>query len=394
MDRDKRVGRLIQYIEGIRDNKNGKELYIKYQNDIENVKPQEAFEIFYSMFEKGMEPKAILVFLDKIINVFYKSLSSYKWERPKNDNFLRDLELENEALKIRINNIKKLFNDPNLHTRKKSMLIKVRELIEFDGHYLKKENILFPYMEKKEDKYNGLSIMWALHDEVRGLIKDAIVILELESSSEEQINKSIAALFFGMLGIVKKEELILFPTASEILNEEEWYEMHKQSLEYSFPFIDKKVYDMINPEDKLYKTRVEAKFISKTGEIDFEQLLLIFKALPVDITFVDENNKVKFFSDSRDRIFSRSPAVIGREVRNCHPPASVHVVEEIVESFRTGKEDKATFWINIKGKMILIQYFALRDEDGNFKGTLEVSQDITEIKALEGERRILQWKSK
>src|SRR5690554_5821425 len=109
MDKENRVIRLIQYVEGIRDNKNGKELYYQYKDYIDNVKPQEVFEIFYSMFDRGVEPKKILLFLDKIINVFYKSLSSYKWERPKNDNFLKDLELENEALTLKINNIKELY---------------------------------------------------------------------------------------------------------------------------------------------------------------------------------------------------------------------------------------------------------------------------------------------
>lgn len=130
---------------------------------------------------------------------------------------------------------------------------------------------------------------------------------------------------------------------------------------------------------------------TETGVLKLEQILMIFNTLPVDVTLVDENNKVRFFNKPKDRLFPRSPAVIGRDVKNCHPPQSVHVVNEIVESFRTGKQDNATFWIELKGRMILIKYFALRDPAGNFKGTLEVSQDITDIKKLEGERRLLHW---
>lgn len=126
-------------------------------------------------------------------------------------------------------------------------------------------------------------------------------------------------------------------------------------------------------------------------KVEPQEAFRIFNILPVDITFVDENNKVRYFSNTKERTFPRSPAVIGRQVNNCHPPDSVHVVEDIVEAFRRGEEDNAKFWIQIKGKMIFIQYFALRDNEGNYKGVLEVNQDVTEIRALEGERRLLKW---
>ena len=113
--------------------------------------------------------------------------------------------------------------------------------------------------------------------------------------------------------------------------------------------------------------------------------------MPVDITYVDEFNKVKFFSTPEKRIFRRTNSIIGREVKNCHPPESVHVVEQIVEAFRNGEKEKASFWIQMKGEFILIQYFAVRDEKGNYRGVVEVSQEITEIRSLEGEQRLLDW---
>ncbi|HZK57401.1 MAG TPA: PAS domain-containing protein, partial [Clostridia bacterium] len=233
----------------------------------------------------------------------------------------------------------------------------------------------------------GLSIMWALHDVVRARLKKAIDIIKDDNSTEEQLNRAIADIFFGMLGLKKKEELILFPSASEVLSEDDWHQMYKQSLEYDFPFIEKPDVKT-DDETEIFEG---GKFKTETGELDFEDILMIFNALPVDLTFVDENNKVKFFTRPKDRIFPRSPAIIGRDVDNCHPPSSVHIVEEIIESFRSGKEDSAKFWINVKDKMILIQYFALRDNEEIYRGTLEVSQDITEIKQLEGERRLLKW---
>lgn len=390
-----RVNRLTEYVKGLYENKNGRELYFKYKKDIEEVTPQECFEIFYNLLTNDYSASEIFNILDKVINVFYKSLSSYQWEKPKNDNFLLDLILENEALIKKTNAIKATIKeDIDFESKKEKLIPMIEELEKFDDHYLKKENILFPYMEKVMSKFEGTSIMWALHDLVREQLKNTIILLKDNSSTEVQVNKALGELFFGMLGILKKEDLILFPSASEVLSHEVWYKMHKQSLEYGFPFISKSIGNKDDADEEYKKIDInegEYKLRTRTGELGLEDILLIFNTLPVDITFVDEHNKVKYFSDNKDRIFPRSPAVIGREVKNCHPPASVHVVEEIVESFRSGKEDMAKFWINMKGRKILIQYFALRDKDNNFKGTLEVSQDITEIQELEGERRLLKF---
>jgi uncharacterized protein len=128
-----------------------------------------------------------------------------------------------------------------------------------------------------------------------------------------------------------------------------------------------------------------------TGVISPEQIIRIFNHLPVDITFVDEHDTVVYFSAPKKRIFPRTKAIIGRKVHNCHPPESVHVVEEIVSSFRKGEKDEASFWINFKDEKILIQYFALRDENGIYKGVIEVTQEIGDIQKLEGEKRLLDW---
>ncbi len=210
------------------------------------------------------------------------------------------------------------------------------------------------------------------------------------------MNEVIGDMFFGILGVLKKEELILFPSACEVLSPRNWYEMHKQSLEYGFSFIKKPGPELeIHKDDDTNELIEDYKegylFKTETGVLNFQQMMMIFNALPVDLTFVDEHNKVKFFTRPKDRIFPRSPAIIGREVKNCHPPDSVHIVEKIIEGFRSNSKDNATFWIQVKERTILIQYFALRDTSGSYRGTLEVSQNITEIKNLEGQRRILDW---
>lgn len=392
---NERTKRLIEYVKGIQKDLNGAQLYLKYKEDIEQVKPQEAFEIFHTLLQEGIEAKEILVFLDKVINVFYKSLSSYKWEKPKNDRFLMDLMQENKALVKKTEDIKDILKEEqSLTIKKEKLLPRIDILLDINHHYLKKENILFPYLEKTMEKFEGLSIMWALHEEVKKQIKEVIEILRDSESDEIQINEAIGNMFFGILGVLKKEELILFPSACEVLSPKDWYEMHRQSLEYGFSFIEKPGQELEKQEDsiELIKNYKEGYvFKTETGVLDFQQMLMIFNALPVDLTFVDEYNKVRFFTRPKDRIFPRSPAIIGREVKNCHPPDSVDIVEEIIERFRSNAKDSATFWIQVKNRTIMIQYFALRDPNGNYRGTLEVSQDISEIKKLEGERRILDW---
>lgn len=389
MSNEKKIQRLKEYVQGVLDNKDGKLLYKKYKEDIESVTPMECFQIFYSKIDKGYTPKEVLKILDKVINVFHRSLASYKWKRPKENSFLDILMKENHALEERLGKIRKIILDKKVEEKREEIHSILKSLEEFNEHYLKKENILFPYMEKKMKIFNGLSIMWSLHDEAREALKNTIALFEKDEFSLKEFNVEIGKLFFAMLGIVKKENLILFPAAMEVINDSEWEDMNRQSTEYGFPFIERPPIDEIK-NIEIYGFE-GMKFKTETGELTFEQIMLLFNALPVDLTFVDENNKVRFFTKPKDRVFPRSPAVIGRDVRNCHPAESVHVVNKIVDAFREGSRDSATFWIDFKGRKLIIQYFPLRDSKGEYKGVLEVTQDISEIKKLEGERRLLQW---
>jgi len=383
-----KIKNLVNYAKGIHDKEDGKELYLKYREDIEKVTPQEAFTVFNTLLKDGLKAEEILVFLDKIINVFYKSLSTYEIKNTENYKFLKDLIDENKALTQKTNEIKKLIKLDGIKNNREILTEKIEELREFNHHYVKKENILFPYMEKTKDDFQGVSIMWALHDVVRDRIKNTLELLNDERTLEEDLNIELGRLFFSMLGLKNKEEIILFPAALETIDKETWENMYIQSFDYEFPFIEKEVdTDLKFKKDNLNNYTIK----TDTGELGIDETLMLFNNLPVDITFVDENNKVRYFNKAKDRFFPRSPAVVGRDVKNCHPPESVHVVEEIIESFREDKEESARFWINLKDKTILIQYFALKDSEGKYRGVLEVGQDISEIKKLEGERRLLKW---
>ena len=230
--------------------------------------------------------------------------------------------------------------------------------------------------------------MWSFHDDIRSNIKAVIQVLDDPNFDLKAFNRLSGDIFFNMYAIKFREERILFPVASDFIPENKLNELFRESLEIGFPYINPEI---TAPEVLTHPGISSTEVDLKTGFLSAEQIRLLFNHLPVDITYVDENDKVKFFSTPEKRIFRRTNSIIGRDVKNCHPHESVHVVEQIVEAFRKGEKDKASFWIRMKGEFILIQYFAVRDELGNYKGVVEVSQEITEIRELQGEKRLLDW---
>jgi DUF438 domain-containing protein len=272
-------------------------------------------------------------------------------------------------------------------------------LMDVDKHYLRKENLVFPYMEKY-----GITgppkVMWGKHNEIRELLKASIEVLD--NSGEltlEEVESAINLVFKpasdGVADMTMKEDQILLPMVMDKLTDLEWYEVYKQTLEIGFCLYDPEVEwkpDNLSAEEA---TETDSDLIQlPSGSFTKAQLQAILNTLPVDMTFVDANEKVKYFSQGKERIFHRSRAILNRDVKLCHPPSSVHVVEQILEDFRSGKQDHAPFWIQMKGKFIFIEYYALRDENGEYLGTLEVSQDLTEKRALQGEQRILEYGEK
>jgi hypothetical protein len=271
-------------------------------------------------------------------------------------------------------------------------------LFDVDKLYKRKEYLIFPYLEK-----SGITgppkVMWGKHDEIRELLKGSIELLKTEGITAEELMASSELILLpavnGVVDMTKKEEQILFPMALDTLTEAEWHEVGKQSLEIGFCLYDppkswKPEWAKEESLSEINKTGAHIQLPS--GNFSVEELLAIMNHLPVDMTFVDKDDKVKYFSQGKERIFQRNRAILNRDVRLCHPPASAHIVDRIIEDFRTGKESSAPFWINMGGKMIYIEYFALRNEKGEYLGVLEVSQNVQVYRELEGEQRILSYK--
>lgn len=285
--------------------------------------------------------------------------------------------------------------EPELFKHK--LLSGLNDLMDVDKHYQRKENLLFPYLEKHQVT-GPPKVMWGKHDEIRELLKGSIAGLR-EAGNADEISGvcelAVAPAVEALIGMTMKEEQILLPMCMDLLSVTDWYDIYLQTDEIGYCLYDPQ--DEWHPEG----SRAESKSAQEgsgirlsSGSFTLEELENMLNVLPVDITFVDRTDKVKYFSQGVERIFHRSRAILGRDVRMCHPASSVHVVEQIVEDFKAGRQDCAPFWIQLKGKFIHIAYYALRNAAGDYLGTVEMSQDLTPLRALEGEQRILSYDQK
>ena len=297
--------------------------------------------------------------------------------------YARIMKIENSEVPAMMLELKKQFN----------------ALMDVDKHYRRKENLLFPFLEKY-----GITgppkVMWGKHDETRELLKAVLEAINASGNITAEELQSLIPIVLrpasqAVEDMALKENEILFPMSMDKLTDLDWWEIYNQTLEIGFCLYDPK--DEWKPDGAgeggpESGQPVDGDIQLPSGRFSVEELTSLLNTLPVDMTYVDRFDKVKYFSQGKHRIFDRNRAILGRDVRLCHPPSSVDVVETILSDFKSGKEDIASFWIQMGGKFILIEYFAMRNPQGEYLGTLEVSQDLTEARKLEGEQRLLSYK--
>ena len=387
---EKRLEKLKEVSTLILETGNAHSFVVANKDFIPTVIPADFIALFDSLVKDGYAVEDLKKLASKVLNIFHIPIEMYRRIEPDTDSFLGVLEQNNQKMVLVLDGIRPVFKafvkDPANNAFQTKLLGKFKQLEVFVKHYTIKENVLFPAIEKAWPDYRCLQIMWSIHDDIRAAIKLVISQLENDSVEIKPFNRCVGDIFFNMMAIKFREEHILFPAILSTIGQEELQSMNRLGFDIGYPYIQ--------PRSIAQEEQVSSSdgFINLgTGILNAEQIKLIFNHLPVDITYVDEHDKVQYFSTPPKRIFPRTVAIIGREVKNCHPPESVYVVEKIVESFRSGEKDQASFWIKMKGEFILIQYFAVRDQSGNYKGVIEVSQEISDIKALEGEKRLLDW---
>lgn len=373
----------------------------RFRTLIKDIGATEISQLEQRLINEGLPEEEIKRLCDVHVSVFRDALDLQLSPETVPGHPVHTFKLENAAIEELVGELKGVLDEiagsrevePGLLQHWKELH---QRLLQIEKHYSRKENILFPYLEK-----NGISgppsVMWAIHDDIRAQLKQVTQLLErTESVSAGELKDKIDSVVRPMLKaiseMVYKENNILFPMCLETLSEDEWKEILDQSDEIGYTLVTPEKKWQPVRDDKIEETPVkvpEGYLELSTGMLSLKEIEAIFNQLPLDITFVDKDNTVRYFSQGPERIFPRTKAVLGRRVEKCHPPASVHVVTKIVEDLKAGKRKSADFWIRKNGQMVYIRYLPVRSAEGEFLGVLEVTQNVTEIQKLEGEKRLL-----
>ncbi len=363
----------------------------------------EIARIEQALVAEGLEPEQIKPLCDVHVAVFRESLDDQTDPQTIPGHPVFTFRAENlavgrvlDSLRAALDNVKASPDEPALRAARE----KVQKLREYERHYQRKENILFAYLERYD--FSGPSkVMWAVHDDIRALWKKLAALLDAGPGEDAaaftaQLDETFALLDQTLRDMIYKEHKILFPAALARLSEADWGAIRAQEGEIGYCYVTAGRQWQARHDPRATEAASQAELATSggliplnVGALSAEQISMMLSTLPVDITFVDENDEVRFFSQTRERVFPRSPAIIGRKVQNCHPPQSMARVQRILNDFRAGVRDVAEFWIAMHGMFVHIRYFALRDAAGTYRGTLEVTQNIAPLRALEGERRLL-----
>lgn len=382
-----------QVIKELHEGKTVDEVKQKFEAAFEGVSASEISEAEQSLISEGLPVSEVQRLCDVHAAVFKGSIEEIHKEVDPSDipgHPANIIKLENRKLESIIeNDIKPYLDDVDNNDSAEKLKNGLDELSKLDIHYSKKENLLFPYMEKY-----GITappkVMWGVDDEIREKLKNIKAALALGDTGTDFIQR-VNDLINSITEMIFKEESIMLPMLPETLTQDEWKQVLSDSDEIGF------LSDNIpawKPEAKEKRAVQEEKSVPgvislPTGVFRTDELVAMLNTLPFDITFVGKDDTVRYFSQSPERIFPRTKTIIGRNVSNCHPPASVHIVEGIIEDFKSGNKNQEDFWIKAGDKYILIRYYAVHSESGEYLGVLEVTQNIKPIQEISGEKRLV-----
>jgi hypothetical protein len=372
---------------------------------LKSIPYDEVVEVEQELISEGLPVEEVLKFCDVHQMVLDGHIDQSGAKSIPDGHPVDTFKKENLELEKVINELEKLFSKVKQIKENdvKQWLIKVHtqlnSLMDVDKHYKRKEFLVFPFLEKYEIT-GPPKVMWGKHDEIRALLNTSLEAV----SSAGTVTPDEAAIMTELVllpsvkaisDMIVKEETILLPMCMDKLTDDDWFSVYQQTNEFGYCLFDPQAEwkpNGVKIGEIVYNTGNNIQLA--TGNFNLNELETLFRTLPIDITFVDRDDKVKFFSLGPDRVFTRNRAIIGRDVRMCHPPSSVHVVEQILSDFKSGKENSAAFWISMGGRFIYIEYFALKDKNNSYLGTIEFTQDLTKLRKLEGEQRLLSYEEK
>lgn len=413
IDREKQA-RLQRIIQSLHAGRPVAEVKKEFARLIDGVSAAEVAEMEQALIDGGMPVEEVQRLCEVHVEVFKSSLGKSGISVTTPGHPLHTMQEENRQARRHIRALKKAVIAWRLGLGEADAVAQALEALSpIIIHYTRKENQLFPYLERVQ--FTGPSrVMWGKHDEIRTMLKEARQRL---GSHDKSAIGVLHQLVHAISRMIFMEEHILFPEAQRRLSDRDWAEIRLGEDAIGFAWIRPgALYDphlvlagalgpgkvrepgssslapsAPAPAPNNEDTAVQPLLELATGQVSRELLNLALTTMPVDISIVDDQDRVVYYSDSPHRLFPRSPAVIGRAVQNCHPQKSVATVNRILDAFKKKEKSKARFWLEMDGRFILIEYHALYNAQGRYMGTLEFSQDLTELRALEGQRRLLDW---
>jgi uncharacterized protein len=365
----------------------------RFRREVGSVSTSELVEIEQSLIDDGLPPEEVARFCNVHVLLVQDGLDEPGGAGPA-ARAIEMMQRENTVIRDIAGRLRQIVAS---RPRAGEVAAELTKLAGLERHYASKENVIFPNLERHG--FPGPSkVMWQKDNEIRALLKTAVAetanLGASDAVPERTVKQHILPLLEEVTGMADKEEQILLPAAAERLTAEDWARASIEMDELGYAFLAAgeaatAPRSAPAPESPGVEPAAEGMVLLPSGRLAVEELMRALNTLPFDITFVDADDRVRYFTEGKDRIFVRTRSVIGRTVQNCHPPRSLDAVQRILDSFRAGKSDHADFWIRMGGKTIYIRYFAVRAGDGKYLGTLEVTQDITEIQGLRGEKRLL-----
>jgi DUF438 domain-containing protein len=433
--REERQKRIVEILSLLHEGGSFEEAKRLFNEEFDGVDVTEITAAEKALIQSGLNPAEIQKLCNIHAAVFKGSIndihhSSAAYAQPGHP--VHTLKLENQVLQSLLTDeidsllVKISKGDWSVKERLISALM---DLLQIEKHYARKETLIFAYMEKY-----GITappqVMWGVDDDIRAMAKELVAYTKGEKVAYNPLVEKWETVKNEIEEMIFKEEEIMVPMILDVFSLKDWEKIASDSFEIGFAYIPEPLPFKANQEDiakeltreplrlaaiqqakettdaiaaglksesiameETYgweQTNTADTVVLPTGVLQLNQLIALFQALPVDLTYVDENDRVRFYSEGKERIFPRTKSVIGREVVNCHPPKSMHMVQQILDDFRSGTRDQADFWIDLGPKKIYIRYFALKDTDAQYLGCLEVTQDITEIQTIAGQNRLLE----
>lgn len=399
---EKRQEILKQMILKLHDGVDPEEVKKEFRESFSGVSSFEITQMEQRLIAEGMPAEEIQRLCDVHADIFKGSIEEVHTRSREEESIghpVRVLKEENFALTQLMDEelspkMKAYLAHPEEELRH-ALLADMNLLWDIDKHYARKENIFFPFMERY-DITAPPKVMWGVDDEIRADIK--AVKKALLEKDLEVLKEKAEATFVRIKEMIFKEEQIMLPMVLEKFSEDDWLAIADDSEEIGYCIVEpqgKWVPERVGFIGGLGKKKEEAPAADGnvrfgTGFLKLKELEQILNTLPVDLTYIDEKDTVKYFNLAKERIFPRTKSVIGRTVQNCHPPQSVHVVDNLLADFKSGKKDQESFWIDFRSMFVFITYYALRDDNGKYMGCLEVTQNVKDIRALEGEKRLVE----